>query len=172
MILPVVVPRFHRHPKVVLAFPPVFPFILMNFRCLLCYQLLCLLVSCLVNKHVRVTAVLLKFFSGNYYCFLCKRLFCFCTLVTYVHLSSFKTYTGPALLWPNYRCPVRNSSSLKTHGSMLPFVSMLLLSVHFVHFGHVSHLRCSNLTKYCCSTCISPAFRHTQALCCLNLSGY
>ena len=35
-----------------------------------------------------------------------------------------------------------------------------------------SHLRCINLTKYCCSTCISPAFCHTQALSCLNLSGY
>ena len=56
---------------------------------------------------------------------------------------------------------------LDIQDSMLPFVSMLLYSVHFVHFGHVSHLRCSILTKHCCNTCISPAFCHTQDLSCL-----
>ena len=154
---------------------PVFFFALMHFPCLLCYQLLCLLVSCLVNKHVRVTAakiclgelLLALFFCANF-----RFVFIHWWCRTY-HLSSFKTYADPALLWRKYRCPVCNSYQLMTYRALCCHLSPCCCLVYTSYILAIaSHLRCLNLTKYCCSTCISPAFCHTQALCCLNLSGY
>ena len=104
----------------------------------------------------------LKFFLGNCYCFCANFRFVLVRPLRCSNLSKHwcRTYTFPVIRHTRaLHCYGKNTvvwcavlPALDTQDSMLPFVSMLLFSVHFVHFGRVSHLRCSNKINYCCSS--------------------